>query len=327
MRLDADRQRRAHETDAWGGESLLSCSASASGCPGRRTRASRASAARARSPRRHARMRLPRARRAGRGSRGVTVEGLARRRASCTLCRRLREAGAVQCGFCTPGSSSRPPPSSTNGPAPTDDEIREALSGNLCRCTGYAKIFDAVRAAARGEIVSVVTQRPALERGPRSASSPRPPTHRRRCPGGSRTRAISSRRGCSSADTLRSPHAHARIVSIDIGPGASYAGRPRGAHARGRPRADDVRPRVRRPAGARDRSRPLPRRAGGDRRRRARGAGAAGRCRDLVVDYELLEPVADPGACDRAAARCTPTARPWGTGTATTSVRTSFATW
>ena len=47
-----------------------------------------------------------------------------------------------------PGSSSRPPTCSRGSPDPADDEIREALSGNLCRCTGYEKIFDAVRLAA-----------------------------------------------------------------------------------------------------------------------------------------------------------------------------------
>jgi carbon-monoxide dehydrogenase small subunit len=57
-------------------------------------------------------------------------------------------AGAVQCGFCTPGLVVAAADLLAHTPDPTDDQIREALSGNLCRCTGYAKIFDAVRAAA-----------------------------------------------------------------------------------------------------------------------------------------------------------------------------------
>ena len=57
-------------------------------------------------------------------------------------------AGAVQCGFCTPGFVVATADLLARVPAPSDDEIREALSGNLCRCTGYAKIFDAVRLAA-----------------------------------------------------------------------------------------------------------------------------------------------------------------------------------
>jgi carbon-monoxide dehydrogenase small subunit len=54
----------------------------------------------------------------------------------------------VQCGFCTPGLIVATVDLLARRPDPSDDEIREALSGNLCRCTGYAKIFDAVRLAA-----------------------------------------------------------------------------------------------------------------------------------------------------------------------------------
>ena len=57
-------------------------------------------------------------------------------------------AGAVQCGFCTPGLVVAAADLLRRSPRPSDDEVREALSGNLCRCTGYAKIFDAVRLAA-----------------------------------------------------------------------------------------------------------------------------------------------------------------------------------
>jgi carbon-monoxide dehydrogenase small subunit len=58
------------------------------------------------------------------------------------------EAGAVQCGFCTPGLVVATADLLRLNPEPTDDDIREALSGNLCRCTGYQKILDAVRMAA-----------------------------------------------------------------------------------------------------------------------------------------------------------------------------------
>lgn len=74
----------------------------------------------------------------------VTVEGLPER----TVAEAYAEAGAVQCGFCTPGLVVATVDLLRRTPDPTDDEIREALSGNLCRCTGYQKIFDAVRAAA-----------------------------------------------------------------------------------------------------------------------------------------------------------------------------------
>jgi len=58
------------------------------------------------------------------------------------------EAGAVQCGFCTPGLGVGVTDLLERDPAPTEGAIREALSGNLCRCTGYQKIIDAVRLAA-----------------------------------------------------------------------------------------------------------------------------------------------------------------------------------
>ncbi|MFJ3492870.1 (2Fe-2S)-binding protein [Streptomyces sp. NPDC086091] len=58
------------------------------------------------------------------------------------------DAGAVQCGFCTPGLLVAADEMLEHNPSPTDADIREALSGNLCRCTGYEKIMDAVRLAA-----------------------------------------------------------------------------------------------------------------------------------------------------------------------------------
>jgi carbon-monoxide dehydrogenase small subunit len=58
------------------------------------------------------------------------------------------ETGAVQCGFCTPGLIMATDDLLANTPTPSDAEIREALAGNLCRCTGYEKILDAVRLAA-----------------------------------------------------------------------------------------------------------------------------------------------------------------------------------
>jgi len=78
----------------------------------------------------------------------VTVEGLADEGDVHPVQRAFVEAGAVQCGFCTPGLVVAAVDLLARRPSPTDDEIREALSGNLCRCTGYQKIFDAVRAAA-----------------------------------------------------------------------------------------------------------------------------------------------------------------------------------
>jgi carbon-monoxide dehydrogenase small subunit len=78
----------------------------------------------------------------------VTVEGLADGDELHPVQEAFAEAGAVQCGFCTPGLVVSTVDLLRRVPRPSDDQIREALSGNLCRCTGYAKIFDAVRLAA-----------------------------------------------------------------------------------------------------------------------------------------------------------------------------------
>jgi carbon-monoxide dehydrogenase small subunit len=78
----------------------------------------------------------------------VTVEGLTADGRLHPVQEAFVEAGAVQCGFCTPGLVVAAADLLERTPNPSDDEIREALSGNLCRCTGYAKIFDAVRLAA-----------------------------------------------------------------------------------------------------------------------------------------------------------------------------------
>jgi aerobic carbon-monoxide dehydrogenase small subunit len=78
----------------------------------------------------------------------VTVEGLASGDALHPVQQAFVEAGAVQCGFCTPGLVVAVADLLERSPQPSGDEIRESLSGNLCRCTGYAKIFDAVRLAA-----------------------------------------------------------------------------------------------------------------------------------------------------------------------------------
>jgi carbon-monoxide dehydrogenase small subunit len=79
----------------------------------------------------------------------VTVEGVAPEGSLHRVQEAFVAAGAVQCGFCTPGLVMAAVDLLEHTPSPSDDEIREALSGNLCRCTGYQKIFDAVRAAAR----------------------------------------------------------------------------------------------------------------------------------------------------------------------------------
>ena len=79
----------------------------------------------------------------------VTVEGIAPSDGELhEVQRAFVEAGGVQCGFCTPGLIVASHDLLQHNPRPSDPEIREALAGNLCRCTGYEKIIDAVRLAA-----------------------------------------------------------------------------------------------------------------------------------------------------------------------------------
>jgi aerobic carbon-monoxide dehydrogenase small subunit len=80
----------------------------------------------------------------------VTVEGLGEDGQLHRVQEAFAETGAVQCGFCTPGLIVATVDLLARNAQPSEDEIREALSGNVCRCTGYAKIFDAVRLAAGG---------------------------------------------------------------------------------------------------------------------------------------------------------------------------------
>jgi carbon-monoxide dehydrogenase small subunit len=79
----------------------------------------------------------------------LTVEGLADGTQLAPLQEAFRELGAAQCGYCTPGMLMAATHLLATVPRPTEGEIRQALSGNLCRCTGYTKIVDAVALAAR----------------------------------------------------------------------------------------------------------------------------------------------------------------------------------
>lgn len=82
------------------------------------------------------------------GANVVTVEGLAKDKRLDPIQEMMIEAGGVQCGFCTPGILISARALLDRNPKPSEDEIREALVGNLCRCTGYVRIIDAVKKAA-----------------------------------------------------------------------------------------------------------------------------------------------------------------------------------
>ena len=85
----------------------------------------------------------------------VTIEGLAEKGQLHPIQKAFINHGAIQCGYCTPGMIMSAKALLDENPNPTPDEVKTALSGNLCRCTGYVKIVDAVMAAAddmkRGE--------------------------------------------------------------------------------------------------------------------------------------------------------------------------------
>lgn len=83
------------------------------------------------------------------GAEIVTVEGLARGEALSPLQRAFRAHHALQCGFCTPGFLVAATALLAENPDPTPDEVRAALSGHICRCTGYVGIVEAVLAAAK----------------------------------------------------------------------------------------------------------------------------------------------------------------------------------
>ena len=81
----------------------------------------------------------------------LTIEGLASGEDFHPIQRAFVDRGAVQCGFCTPGMILTSKALLERNPEPTDDDIKNALAGNFCRCTGYTKILEAVRSAASGE--------------------------------------------------------------------------------------------------------------------------------------------------------------------------------
>jgi carbon-monoxide dehydrogenase small subunit len=81
----------------------------------------------------------------------TTIEGLATNGELDAVQRAFAETGGVQCGFCTPGMVMSARALLNENPHPSEEEIRRALSGNLCRCTGYGKIVEAVLAASKAQ--------------------------------------------------------------------------------------------------------------------------------------------------------------------------------
>jgi len=90
------------------------------------------------------------------GAQVVTVEGLAHDNQLDPVQAAIIEQAGVQCGFCTPGVLISSRALLNRQPNPTEDEINEALLGNLCRCTGYTRLVDAVKDAAHRQAQSIV---------------------------------------------------------------------------------------------------------------------------------------------------------------------------
>jgi aerobic carbon-monoxide dehydrogenase small subunit len=85
------------------------------------------------------------------GQKITTVEGITEHGSLAAIQKAYGEWGGAQCGFCTPGFMITVHSLLQNNPDPTDEEIRAALSGNLCRCTGYTQMYQAVKAAILAE--------------------------------------------------------------------------------------------------------------------------------------------------------------------------------
>jgi len=89
------------------------------------------------------------------GAKIVTVEGLAGDKQLDPVQEAIIQAGGVQCGFCIPGILISSRALLDRNPNPSEDEIREAMVGNLCRCTGYVRIIESVKTAAKAQLVQI----------------------------------------------------------------------------------------------------------------------------------------------------------------------------
>ena len=151
------------------------------------------------------------------GAEVVTVEGLGTPENPHLIQQAFALSGAIQCGYCTPGMIMAAKALLDKHPDPSRDEIKQALSRNLCRCTGYAKIIDAVLLAGRfirGE-TSPEAVRPSAGAEAFEVNHPRPTALAKAC-GTARFTADLRLPGALELAVLRSPWPHAEIRSIDL---------------------------------------------------------------------------------------------------------------
>jgi carbon-monoxide dehydrogenase small subunit len=91
----------------------------------------------------------------------TTVEGVAEHGALAAIQKAYGEWGGAQCGYCTPGFMMTVKALLERNPEPSDEDIRHALSGNLCRCTGYTQMYEAIKAAIRAEQEGITSRHPS----------------------------------------------------------------------------------------------------------------------------------------------------------------------
>ena len=151
------------------------------------------------------------------GAEVITIEGLGTPENPHLIQEAFVLAGAVQCGFCTPGMIMAAKVLLDQNPDPSRDDIKQALRRNLCRCTGYTKIIDAVRLAARfkrGEMTPDAV-RPQANADALGMNHPRPSAMMKAC-GAAHFTADIRIPGALELVVLRSPHPHAAILSVDF---------------------------------------------------------------------------------------------------------------
>ena len=147
-----------------------------------------------------------------------TVEGLARSGELSVLQKAFHKTGASQCGYCIPGMVMAATSAIRTNPLVSDDEIKERLGGNICRCTGYSKIFEAVELARdvmNGKRPATALLEDEVEDGHFIGANVRRLDAPSKVTGALRYAGDTVMPGMLHVAVLRSPHPHARIVSID----------------------------------------------------------------------------------------------------------------
>ncbi len=156
-----------------------------------------------------------------------TVEGLARSGELTVLQKAFHKTGASQCGYCIPGMVMAATAAIRSDPLVSDDEIKERLGGNICRCTGYSKIFEAVELARdvmNGARPATALLEDDVEEGQFIGANVRRLDAPSKVSGALRYAGDTVMPGMLHVGVLRSPHPHARIVSIDTSAAEAMAG-------------------------------------------------------------------------------------------------------